>query len=522
MLLSLVAVTIVAWSTLNRVEQAAERTATRFAPQLNRISDVQVLMFRLSLEARHAMLATSPQELDETLQRIGSLRKTMVDHLQAFEEDLSTEGGKARFARIREADAVFWRLGGEVLGKVQAGNVDAAFDQLKRELVPARDIMVAAIADQGAWQQEIMLAAVEEAKRAADRTKTVVLVLSLLTFALALWIAFSLIRMITGAFARARAITERIAGGDLAFDFYVKPGDEFGHLFASLAHMKQRLRDVLASVREASVQVGSASHQVDHACRDLSAGVRSQAGSLADTSKATVRMADAVAGSVGRIERVSGLAAEASRVATDGGAVVTQVVDTMERIDESSRQIAEIVNVIDGIAFQTNILALNAAVEAARAGEQGRGFAVVASEVRNLAQRSAAAAREVKALIAESATRVESGSRLVQQAGQTMTSIVTSVQQVTDLMSDIAAAAREQNASVEDVNRAMHEIDQRAQHSAGLVEHASDGAATLRTQAEALQAAVARFRLVPQDPAVTTGPQTAGAQAALAPRLQPA
>jgi methyl-accepting chemotaxis protein len=356
-------------------------------------------------------------------------------------------------------------------------------------------MMVAAIAEQRLWQERLIIDAVEAASAAAFRTKIVVVALSLLTFGLALWVAWSLTRMISGAFARARAITERIADGDLSSEIYVKPGDEFGYLFASLANMQSSLVKVIGGVRRVAAQVTQAAQQIDRATDDLAAGTRTQSSALDGTAAATERITESARGSAASIGSVSTLAADASRVATEGGAVVTQVVQTMRGIDDSSRRISEIVNVIDGIAFQTNILALNAAVEAARAGEQGRGFAVVASEVRNLAQRSAAAAREVKALISESAGRVQTGSALVQQAGETMSAIVTSVQQVTDLMGGLAASAREQSDGVASVNAAIGEIDRAARSNAERVDRSQVAAAALREHAQALEAAVAAFRI---------------------------
>ncbi len=265
LLLSLVAVTVIAWQTLDAVESSARRIASHYAPQVTRISDAQMAMFRLSLESRHAMLSKTPEELEQTLQRIGTLRKQMLDNLDTFEDNLTTEMGRERFRKIREADATFWRLGGEVLGKVKSGEIDAAFAQLKGELVPARDTMVAAIAEQRLWQERLIIDAVEAASAAAFRTKIVVVALSLLTFGLALWVAWSLTRMISGAFARARAITERIADGDLSSEIYVKPGDEFGYLFASLANMQSSLVKVIGGVRRVAAQVTQAAQQIDRA-----------------------------------------------------------------------------------------------------------------------------------------------------------------------------------------------------------------------------------------------------------------
>ena len=490
-----VLITGLSFWTLERVEGSGERVAERYAPQLDTISDVQMLMFRISLEARHAMLVTTDAERKATFERIGAFRQEMMGKLERFESRISTAEGRSLMEKIREADKDFWRLGGEVLAKVQAGDVPAAFAQLNSELVPARDRMVGHIAEQRRWQQKLVHDAVVQARKEAARTKAIVLAVALAGALLAGWLSWRLAVMLRGAFRRAQDVTRRIAGGELDSNIYVRQGDEFGSLFESIVDMQSRLHEVVANVRAAAGRIVGAAQSIEAANEELVRTTQAHAGSVQGTTVSTQQVTASVRESAEHVETASRLATDASGIAQRGGEVVSQVVHTMRGIDDASRRIGDIVNVIDGIAFQTNILALNAAVEAARAGDQGRGFAVVAGEVRSLAQRSAAAAKEVKVLIGDSADRVASGSEMVDQAGQTMSRIVESVNQVSGLMQDIARATREQREGVERVHGAVDEIGQATVQSAEAVRRSAEAAAALREQARALEDAVAAFNV---------------------------
>ena len=294
--------------------------------------------------------------------------------------------------------------------------------------------------------------------------------------------------------AAATEVANRVAAGDLSESIDVADDDD-ASLMAAMARMQQHLSETIGQIREAAETIETASHEIASGNTDLSQRTEEQASSLEETASSMEELTSTVKQNAENARQANQLAISASSVAVKGGEVVGEVVGTMSSINESSRKIVDIIGVIDGIAFQTNILALNAAVEAARAGEQGRGFAVVATEVRNLAQRSAAAAKEIKSLIGDSVDKVEAGTKLVDAAGKTMEEIVTAVKRVTDIMAEITAASQEQSSGIEQVNRAINQMDEVTQQNAALVEQASAAAESLQEQAQSLAAAVAVFRM---------------------------
>jgi methyl-accepting chemotaxis protein len=307
--------------------------------------------------------------------------------------------------------------------------------------------------------------------------------------------AYYLIRSIVQPLQQANTLAGRIAEGDLSQRETITRGDEFGELLRSLYAMSDSLGRMVHQVRQSTDSIATASAEIAAGNHDLSARTEQTSSNLQETAAAMEQFTSTIQQSAGSAQQASSLAAGASGVARRGGEVVTQVVSTMDAIQHSSQKIADIIGVIDGIAFQTNILALNAAVEAARAGEQGRGFAVVASEVRSLAGRSAEAAKEIKQLIGTSVEKVEAGSRLVQEAGTTMQDIVQSVQRVNDMMGEITAASTEQSAGVAQVNQAVGNLDQMTQQNAALVEESAAAAQSLREQAEQLAQVVSMFKV---------------------------
>jgi len=486
----------VTWLTLNQIQTQAERIIERYEPQVSRVSQVELLMIRISLEARHAMLsADNPADLEATLQRIGDFRRQKLELLAEIDADITTREGKEILSKIRQSDELFWKLAEDTVGLILAGNVAGAFNLLKSDLVDARNVQLQHIDEQKVWQRQLMSQALETASRTAVRVKmglaiVVTAVLIAISFAI-----FSLMKMMEGAFARAQSVTTRIAGGELDTNVYVRKGDEFGELFSSIVEMKDRLNNVVNRVREASTHIVEAASSLDQTNQLLKSSAEEQQQAIERSVTGTHQMVEAVSLSASATEEVNRLVTQASEVARQGGQAVGQVVSEMQQIRNASGKISEIVGVIDGIAFQTNILALNAAVEAARAGEQGRGFAVVAAEVRNLAQRSAQAAKEVKALISNSTERVSSGATAAGHAGDTMQSLLQAVDQLSQRMEDIAEATQRQRETVSVMEASMSAVSERAVSNAELVGRSYSTAAALRSEAHTLDEAISAFNL---------------------------
>jgi methyl-accepting chemotaxis protein-1 (serine sensor receptor) len=343
-------------------------------------------------------------------------------------------------------------------------------------------------------QQDLAKAQYDQALVRYERTRNLSIALIAVGALAGAFVAMLLIRGIGAALAEAVRLARSVAAGDLTQDVRIERHDEIGQLLAALDAMNRSLAGIVGDVRRGTDTIAAASDQIAAGSQDLSARTEQQATSLEETAASMEELTSAVKHNADNARQANTLAAAASGVAGRGGDVIRAVVGTMGEISASSRRIAEIIGVIDGIAFQTNILALNAAVEAARAGEQGRGFAVVATEVRNLAQRSAAAAREIKHLIDHSVERVEAGGRLVEQAGATMHEIVASVHRVTDIMGEITSASAEQTAGIGQINVAVAQMDQVTQQNAALVEEAAAAAGAMRDEAKRLAASVGVFR----------------------------
>lgn len=334
------------------------------------------------------------------------------------------------------------------------------------------------------------------ASRQRSRTSNVILaVVGLLVAGVAVCLSWLMQRKIVAELARAAGLAHEVASGNLNLDASSARQDEVGDLMRALGSMTAQLNQSISTVLDSSESIRLASVEIANGNQDLSSRTEQTATNLQRAAASTDQLTGTVRQSADSARQATQLASSATEVAVRGGAVVAQVVSTMEEINTSARKISDIIGVIDGIAFQTNILALNAAVEAARAGEQGRGFAVVASEVRSLAGRSAEAAKEIKSLIGVSVEKVDSGSRLVADAGKTMTEIVNSVHRVSDIIGEISAASSEQSTGISQVNTAVMELDQMTQQNAALVEQSAAAAESLREQAQRLAQLVSTFRL---------------------------
>ncbi len=376
-----------------------------------------------------------------------------------------------------------------------SGDFDAALDNARNDAGPKFATLHGDIFDLIDLQARVAL---EEYTEAQDNFDTIFMVISIaIVFGLiaAAVLATVVIRAIVGPLEKAISIANAVASGDLTTSIDSNSTNETGRLMHALRQMNDNLTDLVGKVRSGTDSISTASGEIATGNAELSHRTEQQASSLEETASSMEELTSTVRQNADNAKQANQLAAGASDVAVKGGTVVGQVVNTMSSIDESSKKIVDIISVIDGIAFQTNILALNAAVEAARAGEQGRGFAVVATEVRTLAQRSAAAAKEIKELITDSVNKVADGTRLVDEAGSTMEEIVSSVQRVTDIMSEISAASQEQSSGIEQVNQAVTQMDEVTQQNAALVEESAAAAESMQDQSQALLQSVAVFKL---------------------------
>ncbi|ARP76738.1 methyl-accepting chemotaxis protein [Bordetella genomosp. 6] len=360
---------------------------------------------------------------------------------------------------------------------------------------PRSAAFIAAIGDFSKYINEQQQATMDEARTNFDRALMAVTAAVVLALVLMLVARTVFGRLVVRPLKEAGQHFDRIAAGDLTARVEVRNSNEIGQLFAALKRMQESLTRTVATVRRGVDEINVGSREISAGNTDLSSRTEEQAASLEETAASMEQLASTVKQNADNARQANQLAASASDVAERGGSAVSEVVTTMQDISASSRKISEIVSVIDGIAFQTNILALNAAVEAARAGEQGKGFAVVAGEVRSLAQRSAQAAKEIKVLIEDSVDKVGTGSQQVERAGATMQEIVASVKRVTDIMGEISAASEEQSSGIDQVNRAVSQMDEVTQQNAALVEEAAAAAGSLQEQAQRLAEAVAVFKI---------------------------
>ncbi|MRW83248.1 HAMP domain-containing protein [Pseudoduganella sp. FT26W] len=453
---------------------------------------------------RNAMLSTDPAVVKAELERVEKRRVEngeRLDKLGKLIADDEDSQSKAKLQAVLDAR--------EKYVVVQSAFLKMSTDDSKRDesvkylLTTVRKEQTAylnALTDMVKYQ----IAAVEETSAVAERSyassRTTMIVLTLVAAALAAWVLYVITRSITRPLNRAVGMAQAVAGGDLTMRMECHTTDETGQLLRALIDMNDALARTVGQVRSGTDTIATASNEIASGNLDLSSRTEQQASSLEETASSMEELTSTVSQNAENARQATKLVVAASDYATRGGQVVGEVVTTMGAIKESSSKIVDIISVIDGIAFQTNILALNAAVEAARAGEQGRGFAVVASEVRNLAQRSASAAKEIKALIGRSVETVDAGAALVSQAGATMQGIVQSVQQVAEIMHQISAASSEQSTGIEQVNQAIVSIDDVTQQNAALVEQAAAAAQSMRDQADLLAQAVSVFKLAGTPP----------------------
>jgi methyl-accepting chemotaxis protein len=427
------------------------------------------------------------------------LDKKMVDaSLATLAKLADTDIEKTTLEKIKAARAVYTTSFLKVAEQIEADDKDVAAFTMNAETGPALEALLTHTRAMVELQKKSIEDGGAAAQRDIDFSTKLMIGMGLAAFVVSLLLAWKLTESITRPLEEAVSVARSVAAGDLTTRIEVRGRDETSQLLQALKDMNEALVRTVGDVRRSTQNIATASSEIAHGNADLSARTETQASSLEETASSMEDLTSTVKQNADNARQANQLVISASSVATRGGQVVSQVVQTMSSIKDSSRKIVDIIGVIDGIAFQTNILALNAAVEAARAGEQGRGFAVVASEVRNLAQRSAAAAKEIKALIGDSVEKVDGGGKLVDEAGQTMELIVTSVRQVADIMGEITAASQEQSLGIEQVNMAISEMDEMTVQNAALVEQAAAAAQSMRDEAAVLEQAVAVFRLEEQ------------------------
>ncbi|MDY7578095.1 methyl-accepting chemotaxis protein [Herbaspirillum sp. RTI4] len=500
---------------LSKVNAASSDLAVNWLPSIRTLSSIQLTMARIRGSEAQQILLQDPalmgKNRDGTVKLIATLQRLQ----KTYEGLITRTEEKNIYQGIATSIDNFLVTHNKIIELSMGGKKDEA----QAVNVGSSAAYVAAIAS---IEKAVGLneTGAEDSNAAAgviyDRAITGIIVLLAVCAALALFLSLWLARLISRPLNDAVAAAQRIAEGDLSTTIESSSKDETGQLMHALKAMNDSLFNIVGEVHQGTEAIDVAAREIAQGNLDLSSRTEEQAGSLEETAAAMEELTSTVKQNAENALQANVLAESASEVASRGGSVVDQVISTMNEINSSSNKIVEIISVIDGIAFQTNILALNAAVEAARAGEQGRGFAVVASEVRSLAQRSAAAAKEIKELINASVANVGNGSKLVEQAGETMKEVVASVRRVTDIVSEISASSREQSTGIEQVNQAVILMDDVTQQNAALVEEAAAAAGSLQDQAQRLTGTVSVFKLSSSAIAV------AGAVKKFAPKIAPA
>jgi len=484
-----------------QLERASNEAKQLVDDRMTKVVWVRIIQTNLNLQARAVRdiaLANDENVKQAEKKHIGELRAETGAMFKKLEETINTEQGARILKSALAARNAYNTAMNRAIETGLAGDMEGARVVLSGEGRQAQSALAQPLEDLVKLQVGLMHESAKRVQDIAATTSLLMLVIAVIAVVAGAAIAWFLTRSITrqlgGEPDYASAVAREIAAGNLAVEVNIKAGDKTS-LLANMRDMRDSLVKVVGQVRIGTDTIATASTQIAAGNLDLSSRTEEQASSLEETASSMEELTSTVRQNAENARQANQLVVSTADVAAKGRQVVGQVVDTMASIKDSSRKIADIIGVIDGIAFQTNILALNAAVEAARAGEQGRGFAVVASEVRNLAQRSAGAAKEIKALIEDSVGKVEAGGKLVDEAGKTMDEIVGSVKRVTDIMGEIAAASQEQSAGIEQVNQAVGQMDEMTQQNAALVEQAAAAAESLQDQAARLAEAVSVFKL---------------------------
>ena len=482
------------WNTM-RASQLIEQlgaTNTRGAVQL---ATAESALWQLRYGVPQFMVLTDKAARDKIVADEAKWFKQIEANLATFKNSNHSADELAAlktledvFRQFKDARPRWFQLYGD-------GKIEEAADWRAKTIFPSGAGTVAALDELIELQQKNAEALEKDAMSQTAAPRIILIALVILSVALVLVVSFLTVRSITVPLAKALALANGVAAGDLTASIEVTSNDEFGSLLGALKSMNGNLTRMVTAIRSGAESIRSAAEEVAAGNANLSQRTEEQASTLEQTASSMEQLTSAVGQNTQSADNANAMAKQANQVAAQGGTVVGAVVTTMNEIQESSKKIGDIIGVIDGIAFQTNILALNAAVEAARAGEQGRGFAVVAAEVRSLAQRSADAAKEIKVLIGNSVQKVETGTRQVENAGKTMSEIVAAVEKVTGLIDQISSASREQASGIGQVNQAIGQMDQVVQQNAAVVEQAAAAAESMQSSAQQLVESVSVFKL---------------------------
>jgi len=504
---------------LAKVNQASTDVAVNWMPATRALLEIKGATGRYrAMELQH-ILSTSDADMASYEKQMAATWDDLQKNKAIYEKLISEPEEKQIYPELNKTLDLYAKEHVKVIELSRAQRNEEATTMIRGESLKLnREISL-----QLDKLTEVNVKGAERASASADATyaeaRLWVIGLLVACIALGLVLAVAIARIVARPLSEAVKVAQSVAAGDLTSRIVASTRDETGQLLVALKEMNDSLVKIVGEVRVGTDTIATASSQIASGNQDLSSRTEEQASSLEETAASMEELTSTVKQNADNARQANQLAVSASEVAVRGGSVVNQVVDTMGSINSSSRKIVDIIGVIDGIAFQTNILALNAAVEAARAGEQGRGFAVVASEVRNLAQRSAAAAKEIKVLIDDSVGKVGEGSKQVAEAGRTMEEIVESVKRVTDIMGEITAASQEQTSGIEQINQAITQMDQVTQQNAALVEEASAAAQSLQEQASGLVRSVSVFRLGVDDEAARVIASAQSASRGIEPRL---
>ncbi|CAM3882918.1 methyl-accepting chemotaxis protein [Castellaniella denitrificans] len=491
--LALILALIGIWNAINAQSIAEEIGQRRQAGQL-----MDRWIRAVDVRANQVMayaLVSDPEMVEYFKEGISDATKKISEYTRQADTLFTTPESRRLFQHIMDQRASYLGTLDTIYKALDEHQAMVANDIVRERLPEINRTYLASIEALNTYQQEQIDLAQRQSADQATLSERILALATILAFILGPLFAWRVMRAITGPLRRAVTAAEAIAQRDLSHEIHVDSANEIGQLLNALATMTRNLRGALGEVRSGSDAIASASAQISAGNLDLSSRTEEQASSLAETAATMEEITATVRQNADNAQQANTLAASAARTATDGGAIVAELVSTMGEINAKSQQVADIIGVIDSIAFQTNILALNAAVEAARAGEQGRGFAVVASEVRALAQRSAGAAKEIKGLIDTSVESAAKGNEQASRAGATMQDIVDSINRVTDIMGEISAASREQTTGIEEINSAVTQMDDVTRQNASLVEESAAAASSLQEQADTLARLVATFTL---------------------------